>query len=51
MELILIYMLLLGFALNGLIFIGMLHRQSLLERQLKLAIKQLNVIAISKGLR
>lgn len=44
-------LLLFAFSLNGLIFIGMLHRQKILERRLAEAIKQFNVIALSRGSR
>jgi len=49
MELMVIYMLLMTFALNGLIFVGMLNRQKILERRLAESIRQFNVIAISRG--
>lgn len=51
MELVTAYMLLLGFSLNGLIFIGMINRQRSLERRYLDAIKQLNVVALSRGNR
>lgn len=49
MELIVVYMLLMTFALNGLVFVGMLNRQKILERRLAESIKQFNVVALSRG--
>lgn len=49
MELIVIYLLFMGISINGLIFMGMLHRQAILERRLAESIRQFNVIALSRG--
>lgn len=45
------YLGLMVFSLNGLIFLGQYNQRKILEARLAEAIKQLNMIAISKGMR